>query len=106
MPPRAGRAVLALSAMGFPLTQRVIRRFGLRGALVVEAACGRAVPLLVMTGSAVRIRSSAFPTSPVMKGSHAGDSTRIPPPADALVDDLSRCLRPRRYREHHVERAR
>ena len=46
MPPRAGRAVLALSAMGFPLTQRVIRRFGLRGALVVEAACRRAVPLL------------------------------------------------------------
>ena len=40
MPPRVGRAVLALSAMGFPLTQRVIRRFGLRGALVVEAACG------------------------------------------------------------------
>ena len=40
MPPRVGRAVPVLSAMGFPLTQRVSRRFGLRGALVVEAACG------------------------------------------------------------------
>jgi hypothetical protein len=37
---RTGRAVLALSAMGFPLTQLAIRRFGFRGALVVEAACG------------------------------------------------------------------
>ena len=40
MSPRVGRAVLVWSAMGFPLTQRVIRRFGFGGALVVEAACG------------------------------------------------------------------
>ena len=39
MSPRLGRAVLALSGMGFPLTQAVIRRFGVRGALLVEAVC-------------------------------------------------------------------
>jgi hypothetical protein len=40
MSQRIGRAVLALSALGYPLTQLVIRRFGAPGALVVEAACG------------------------------------------------------------------
>jgi hypothetical protein len=39
MPHPIGRAVLALSAMGFPLTQLAIRRLGSRGALVAEAAC-------------------------------------------------------------------
>ena len=40
MPHRIGAAVLGLSSMGFPLTQLAIRRFGTRGALVVEAVCG------------------------------------------------------------------
>jgi hypothetical protein len=40
MPQRIGRVVLAVSAVGFPLTQLVIRRFGFRGALVAEAVCG------------------------------------------------------------------
>jgi hypothetical protein len=40
MSPRIGRVVLAVSAMGFPLTQLAIRRFGFPGALVAEAACG------------------------------------------------------------------
>src|SRR5271169_1622430 len=35
-----GRLVLAFSAMGLPLTQQAIRRFGLRGAWIVEAVCG------------------------------------------------------------------
>jgi hypothetical protein len=40
MPPWIGRAVLGLSAMGFPLTQLVIRRLGFGGAVAVEAVCG------------------------------------------------------------------
>lgn len=40
MPHRIGAAVLGLSSMGFPLTQLAIRRFGVRGALAVEAVCG------------------------------------------------------------------
>lgn len=40
MSQRVGRAVLSLSGMGYPLSQLAIRRFGARGALAVEAACG------------------------------------------------------------------
>ncbi len=40
MGPRPGHAVLALSALGYPLTQLAIRSLGRRGALLVEAACG------------------------------------------------------------------
>jgi len=35
-----GRAVLALSGLGFPLTQLAIRRFGTPGAVAVEVVCG------------------------------------------------------------------
>jgi hypothetical protein len=34
-----GLVVLGLSACGFPLTQLVIRRWGVRGAAVAEAVC-------------------------------------------------------------------
>jgi len=44
---RIGHAVLGLSAIGYPLTQATIRRFGVRGAVVVEAAC---VGLLIRDG--------------------------------------------------------
>ena len=37
---RIGQAVLALSALGFPMTQLLIRRFGVRGALAAEAVSG------------------------------------------------------------------
>ena len=40
MSPPIGRAVLALSGLGFPLTQLVIRRFGKPGAVAVEVVCG------------------------------------------------------------------
>ena len=40
MSPIIGRAVLALSGVGYPLTQLVIRRFGRRGAVAVEIVCG------------------------------------------------------------------
>ena len=40
MSPPIGRAVLALSGLGFPLTQLVIRRFGTPGAVAVEVVCG------------------------------------------------------------------
>ena len=38
--PMIGSAVLAVSGVGFPLTQLVIRRFGKPGAVAVEALCG------------------------------------------------------------------
>lgn len=34
-----GRGVLALSGIGFPLTQLAIRRYGKRGAVLVEVVC-------------------------------------------------------------------
>ena len=37
---RLGRGVLALSGMGFPLTQVAIRRLGRPGAALVELVCG------------------------------------------------------------------
>lgn len=39
MPRAVGRMVLALSAMGYPLTQLAIRRCRLGGALIVQTAC-------------------------------------------------------------------
>lgn len=39
MRPLVGRAVLVLSAAGYPLTEAVIRRFGRPGATVVAAIC-------------------------------------------------------------------
>ena len=39
MRPLAGRAVLVLSAGGYPLTEAVIRRFGRPGVTVVAAVC-------------------------------------------------------------------
>ena len=40
VPRLLGRVLLGLSAMGFPMTQFTIRRFGLSGAAVCEAVCG------------------------------------------------------------------
>ena len=39
MDSRVGKAVLGLSGAGYPITQLAIRRFGRRGAAVVEIAC-------------------------------------------------------------------
>ena len=39
MRPLVGRAVLVLSAAGYPLAEAVIRRFGRPGATVVAAVC-------------------------------------------------------------------
>jgi hypothetical protein len=40
MNPRLGKIVLGLSAAGYPLMEFAIRRFGRRGAVVTEVACG------------------------------------------------------------------
>jgi len=56
---RAGAGVLVLSALGYPLTQIVIARCGLPGALVVESVCcGLALrdAALVRSGLARRLR--------------------------------------------------
>lgn len=39
MAARMGQGVVVVSALGYPLTQAVIRGFGRRGAVVVEAVC-------------------------------------------------------------------
>ena len=52
MSPIIGRAVLAVSGVGFPLTQLVIRRYGKPGAVAVEVLCG-ALPVRVAAMIAV-----------------------------------------------------
>ena len=55
----AGVIVLGLSACGYPLTQFVVRRWGARGAVVVESVCvGLAIrdALMVVGGSPGRLR--------------------------------------------------
>jgi hypothetical protein len=39
MPRPLGQLVLGLSGLGFPLAQLLMRRFGARGAIAVEAVC-------------------------------------------------------------------
>ncbi len=59
MSERIGLVMLVLSGMGFPLTQLAIRRFGRRGALIVEAACtGLLVrdAAMLATGAPSRLR--------------------------------------------------
>ena len=59
MAPRLGRVVLALSAMGFPLTQMAIRRLGQPGAVVTEGVCvGLAVrdAAMIVAGAPGRLR--------------------------------------------------
>lgn len=54
-----GAAVLGLSACGYPLTQFVIRRWGVRGAAVVESVClGLAIrdASMVAAGTPGRLR--------------------------------------------------
>jgi len=57
-----GKVALGLSGMGFPLTQLVIRRFGRRGARVVEGVCvGLLIrdAALVAAGAPRRLRRGA-----------------------------------------------
>jgi hypothetical protein len=59
MAPRLGRLVLALSSMGFPLTQMAIRRLGRPGAIVTEGVCvGLAVrdAAMIAAGTPGRLR--------------------------------------------------
>jgi hypothetical protein len=54
-----GRAVLAASAAGYPLTQAVIRRFGRRGAVAVEVVSAGLLArdlALIRSGAAGRLR--------------------------------------------------
>jgi hypothetical protein len=57
----AGVVLLGLSACGYPLTQIVIRRWGMRGAAVVESMCiGLTVrdASMVASGAPARLRPS------------------------------------------------
>jgi hypothetical protein len=57
-----GRIVLGLSACGYPLTHLVIRRWGRRGAAVVESVCiGLAIRDASMVGSGVPQRLRRLP---------------------------------------------
>ncbi|MGO9560973.1 MAG: hypothetical protein ACLPQS_09415 [Acidimicrobiales bacterium] len=59
MNPRLGKVVLGLSAAGYPLTEFAIRRFGRRGAVVTEVACGGLAvrdAAMVVAGVPTRLR--------------------------------------------------
>jgi hypothetical protein len=57
-----GSIVLGLSACGYPLTQLVIRRWGVRGAAVAECVCaGLAIRDASMMASGVPGRLRTFP---------------------------------------------
>ena len=59
-----GPIVLGLSACGYPLTQLVIRRWGVRGAAVAECVCaGLAIRDASMVASGVPGRLRRFPAS-------------------------------------------
>ncbi len=54
-----GRGVLAVSGMGFPLTQLAIGRLGRRGAAIVEVVCGGLLArdaAMLATGAPSRLR--------------------------------------------------
>ena len=58
----AGGIVLGLSACGYPLTQLVIRRWGVRGAAVAESVCvGLAIRDAAMVASGVPQRLRRLP---------------------------------------------
>ena len=60
----AGVTVLGLSACGYPLTQLAVRRFGVRGAAVVEAVCvGLALRDASMMAAGVPARLRAVPAT-------------------------------------------
>ena len=59
-----GSIVVALSACGYPLTQLVIRRWGVRGAAVAECACAAlAIRDASMVASGVPGRLRRFPAA-------------------------------------------
>jgi len=59
-----GSVVLGLSACGYPLTQLVIRRWGVRGAAVVECVCaGLAIRDASMVAGGVPGRLRRFPAA-------------------------------------------
>jgi len=59
-----GIVVLGLSACGYPLTQQVVRRCGVRGAAVAEAVCaGLAVRDAAMVAAGVPARLRAVPAA-------------------------------------------
>jgi len=107
MPQQFGRVVLALSGMGFPLSQLAIRRFGARGALVVEAACGgllvRDVAMLA-SGAPSRLRRG--PAALLWLEAAAGAAavlTCLPTLLDAGARE--RAVEPRPNRVEAVRRA-
>ena len=56
---RLGQIVLAVSGMGFPLTQLAIRRLDRRGAMLTEAVCGGLLirdVALIAGGTPARLR--------------------------------------------------
>jgi hypothetical protein len=60
----AGAIVLGLSACGYPLTQFVVRRWGVRGAAVAEAVCaGLAIRDAFMVASGVPGRLRGVPAA-------------------------------------------
>lgn len=101
MPQKMGGMALALSGMGFPLSQLAIRRFGACGALAVEAACGgllvRDVAMLA-SGAPSRLRRG--PAALLWLETAAGAAavlTCLPPLLDAAARERAVERRPDRF---------
>ena len=84
-----GSIVLGLSACGYPLTQLVIRRWGVRGAAAAECVCaGLAIRDASMVASGVPGRLRRFPASLLrleLAGRRRGLAGRVAPAAERAM---------------------
>jgi hypothetical protein len=92
MRPLVGRGVLVLSAMGYPLTEAVIRRFGRPGATVVGAVCAGLLArdtVLIVRGTPRVLRRAPAVLLWLEAGAAAGaaaSTLRLVPDPDAFSD--------------------
>ena len=74
-----GSVVLGLSACGYPLTQVVVRRWGVRGAAVAESVCaGLAIRDASMVASGVPGRLRRVPAALLRRNSQQARWPRWP----------------------------
>ena len=100
MSPRIGQVVLAVSGLGFPLTQLAIRRLGRSGTVIVEAVCAGLLvrdATLIATGAPGRLRRG--PATLLWLEAAAGAAavaTGLRPLVDASARERAAAARPDR----------
>ena len=107
MSPRLGQVILAVSGMGFPLTQMAIRRLDRRGAAIAEAACGALLvrdAAMIATGAPHRLRRGP---AVLLWLELAAGTVAVATGLRPLVDDAARerAILPRPDRFEAVRRA-